>query len=37
MKEFINRETNAGRIKSFILPNGEKQFLINGEYYNEKP
>ncbi|EOI0662248.1 hypothetical protein [Campylobacter coli] len=36
MKEFINRETNAGRIKEvFILPNGEKQFLINGEYYNE--
>ncbi|EAJ8838702.1 hypothetical protein RIZ47_001679 [Campylobacter coli] len=37
MKEFINRETNAGKIKKvFILPNGEKQFLINGEYYNEK-
>ncbi len=37
MKEFINRETNAGRIKKvFILPNDEKQFLINGEYYNEK-
>lgn len=36
MKDFLNKETNAGRIKEiFILPNGDKQFLINGEYYNE--
>ncbi|QGK89692.1 hypothetical protein [Campylobacter phage DA10] len=30
MESFINRKTNIGTIKKvFILPNGQKQFLIN--------
>lgn len=36
METFINRKTNIGTIKKvFILPNGQKQFLINNEFYNE--
>lgn len=33
---FINRKTNIGTIKKvFILPNGQKQFLINNQFYHE--
>ncbi|HED5303885.1 TPA: hypothetical protein R5A54_001640 [Campylobacter jejuni] len=36
MESFINRKTNIGTIKKvFILPNGQKQFLINNEFYHE--
>lgn len=36
MKDFINKKTNIGTIKKvFILPNRQKQFLINNEFYHE--
>ncbi|ALW15576.1 hypothetical protein [Campylobacter jejuni] len=36
MEYFINRKTNIGTIKKvFILPNGQKQFLINNQFYNK--